>query len=130
MSGSLQDILDDAPGEVDELDSIGGTPSQLPTKEFYHNNRDSLRQLRVRELRSEYVRLGGEESTVRSLDKAKVLKAMYALVMTANEADSHALIASTESEMQRGVAKRIADAACTCTDQFPPMMADFVLGLI
>ena len=32
MSGSLQDILDDAPGEVDELDSIGGTPSQLPTK--------------------------------------------------------------------------------------------------
>ena len=74
MSVSLQDILDDAPGEVDELDSIGGTPSQLPTKEFYHNNRDSLRQLRVRELRSEYVRLGGEESTVRGLNKTKVWK--------------------------------------------------------
>ena len=67
--------------------------------------------MRVRELRAEYVRLGGEESTVRSLNKAKVLKAMYALVVTANEADARALIASTESVGQRGVARRITDAA-------------------
>ena len=50
MSVSLRSVLDDAPEEVDELDSIGGTPSQLPTKEFYCNNLDSLRQMRVREL--------------------------------------------------------------------------------
>ena len=82
---------------------------KLVTKEQYRENPDLFKVLHIKELRAEFVRLGGESSVVEKLPKYRVLKLMTTLVTSDSPMDAADVSAAEIAEISSVVSKRIDD---------------------